>query len=399
MPLDSSSPPVLRESSSRHVPTRVRSKWSRKNPYRATVVANTVLSGPGSDKEVRHIVLSLGDSGIEYQPGDGINVWPVNDPDVVARIIDRLGVAPDTPVADRRTTRALCEALTHGYEVCTAPEDLLRLIACRTGNPELNSLVADDVVARDARDTWLAGKDVLDLLEVDRSVVIAPEELIAQLRPLVHRQYSISSSPLVHGSTVHLTMATVRHDGADRRRGGTCSTFVADRRPAGTEVDVFVSANRAFRLPPDDIKAIMIGPGTGIAPFRAFLHERAARRASGGNWLFFGDRHREHDHIYADEIEGFVADGLLSRVDLAFSRDQEHKIYVQDRMREQGAALYAWLSEGAHIYVCGDATRMAPDVDTALLDIIAEHGGLSTTAAHGVVDELRRTKRYVRDVY
>lgn len=377
--------------------TRTKSPWTRKNPYTATVVANTLLSAPTSDKEVRHLEISLGDSGIDYQPGDGISISPVNDTDLVDRIITRLGVSPDTVIADRKVERSLREALTDHYEISTPSKFLLDYIAQRSQDAELIHLTSNG--DREALDAWMWGKDVLDLLDVDPTLTISPDELLAELRPLQHRVYSISSSPLAHAGTVHITMATVRYRSGDRQRGGVCSTFLADRRPEGTQVGVFISPNNSFRLPPDDTKAIMIGPGTGIAPFRSFLHERAARGARGGNWLFFGDRHRAHDHIYADEIDGFVTDGILDRLDLAFSRDQEHKIYVQDRIREQGADLFGWLSDGAHVYVCGDATRMARDVDTALHDVVAEHGGLSDDAAQDYLDDLKRAKRYLRDVY
>ncbi|AZG44761.1 sulfite reductase subunit alpha [Gordonia insulae] len=376
---------------------RVRSTWTRKNPYPATVVANTLLSDPRSDKEVRHLEISLGDSGIEYQPGDGISISPVNDADLVGRIIERLGVSPDTLITDRKAERTLRDTLTHHVEISTPSKYLVDYIAQRSQDAELVHLTSTG--DREALDAWLWGKDVLDLLDVDPALTVTPEELLAELRPLQHRVYSISSSPVAHAGTVHITMATVRYRSGDRQRGGVCSTFLADRRPEGTQVDMFISANKSFRLPADDTKIIMVGPGTGIAPFRSFLHERAARGARGGNWLFFGDRHRDHDHIYADEIDGFVTDGLLDRLDLAFSRDQEHKIYVQDRMREQGADLFAWLSQGAHVYVCGDATRMAHDVDVALHDIIAEHGGMSAESAQDYVDDLKRAKRYLRDVY
>ncbi|MDL9946043.1 sulfite reductase subunit alpha [Gordonia sp. ABSL11-1] len=376
---------------------RTKSPWTRKNPYSATVVANTLLSAPTSDKEVRHLEISLGDSGIDYQPGDGISISPVNDDELVDRIITRLGVSPDTVITDRKVERSLREALTEHYEISTPSKYLLDYIAQRSQDAELIHLTSNG--DREALDAWMWGKDVLDLLDVDPTLTISPEELIAELRPLQHRVYSISSSPLAHAGTVHITMATVRYRSGDRQRGGVCSTFLADRRPEGTQVGVFISPNNSFRLPPDDTKTIMIGPGTGIAPFRSFLHERAARGARGGNWLFFGDRRRAHDHIYADEIDGFVTDGILDRLDLAFSRDQEHKIYVQDRIREQGADLFGWLSDGAHVYVCGDATRMARDVDTALRDVVAEHGGLSDDAAQDYLDDLKRAKRYLRDVY
>ncbi|ROZ88910.1 sulfite reductase subunit alpha [Gordonia sp. OPL2] len=377
--------------------TPARSAWTRKNPYPATVVANTLLSAPTSDKEVRHLEISLGDSGIDYQPGDGISISPVNDAELVDRIITRLGASPDTVIADRKTERTLREALTHHYEISTPSKYLLDYIAQRSQDAELTHLTSTG--DREALDAWMWGKDVLDLLDVDPTLTISPDELIAELRPLQHRVYSISSSPLAHAGTVHITMATVRYRSGDRQRGGVCSTFLADRRPEGTQVGMFISPNNSFRLPSDDTKAIMIGPGTGIAPFRSFLHERAARGARGGNWLFFGDQRRDHDYIYADEIDGFVTDGLLDRLDLAFSRDQEHKIYVQDRMREQGADLFRWLSDGAHIYVCGDATRMARDVDTALREVVAEHGGLTDDEAQDYIDDLKRAKRYLRDVY
>ncbi|WAC54899.1 sulfite reductase subunit alpha [Gordonia sp. SL306] len=376
---------------------RAKSKWTRKNPYPAAIVANSLLSAPESDKEVRHLVISLGDSGIEYQPGDGISISPVNDAELVERIITRLGVSPDTMITDRKTERTLRDTLTRHVEISTPSKYLVDYIAQRSQDAELTHLTSTG--DREALDAWLWGKDVLDLLDVDPTLTVTPEELLAELRPLQHRVYSISSSPVAHAGTVHITMATVRYRSGERQRGGVCSTYLADRRPEGTQVEVFISANKSFRLPADDTKIIMIGPGTGIAPFRSFLHERAARGARGGNWLFFGDRHRDHDHIYAEEIDGFVTSGVLDRLDLAFSRDQEHKIYVQDRMRERGADLFAWLSDGAHLYVCGDATRMAHDVDTALHDIIAEHGGMSAEGAQDYVDDLKRAKRYLRDVY
>ena len=379
-------------------PARQRkSTWGRKNPYPATVIANTVLSGPGSAKEVRHLVISLGDSGITYEPGDGLSVVPRNDPALVDRIIDRLGVSPQTPVVDRKEQRPLREALLHRYEIATASKYLVDYIAARSGDAELTHLASTG--DREALDAWLWGKDVLDLLNVDESLTITPDELLAELQPLAHRVYSISSSPRAHAGTVHLTMATVRYRSGERDRGGVCSTHLADRIADDETIGVFVTPNKSFRLPPDDAKVVMVGPGTGIAPFRAFLHERAERGATGDNWLFFGDQHETCDHIYRDEIDQFVSDGLLNRLDLAFSRDQEHKVYVQDRMRARGAELFRWLDDGAYLYVCGDATRMARDVDDALHEIIAEHGGHSASAAQDAVSQLKKDKRYMRDVY
>ncbi|WP_338857334.1 sulfite reductase subunit alpha [Gordonia hongkongensis] len=388
---------TARTSPARRTGKTARSPWNRRNPYPATVVRNELLSGPGSAKEVRHLELDLGDSGITYEPGDGIGIAPTNDPALVDLLLARLRAVGDEIIADRKATYTLREALTSRYEIGAPSKYLVRVVAERTGHPELTRLL--DAGDPPALDAWLHGLDVLDLLDLDPTFTPTPEELLEELSPLAHREYSISSSPRVHGDTVHITMATVRYRVADRDRGGVCSTHLADRCAPGDTVPVFISPNKKFRLPADDVSAIMIGPGTGIAPFRGFLHERAAAGAPGGNWLFFGDQHRGHDYLYAEELDRFVTDGLLDRLDLAFSRDQEHKVYVQDRMREHGGELFAWLEAGAHLYVCGDATTMADDVDAALHEIVAEHGGLEPDQAAAYVDRLRAENRYSRDVY
>ncbi|WP_440712257.1 sulfite reductase subunit alpha [Gordonia sp. FQ] len=372
--------------------------WGRKRPYPATILANSILSGPTSGKEVRHVVISLGDSGIEYQAGDGLSVVPVNDETLVAALLSRIGATGDEVITDRKTQRTLRDALTHHYEISTPSKYLVDYVASRTGDDELTHLsVTGDT---DALDAWLWGRDVLDVLNVDPSLTLTPEELIGELRPLAPRVYSISSSPAAHPGTVHLTMATVRYTSENRERGGVCSTFLADRRATGEQVHVYITPNKAFRLPEDDAApVIMVGPGTGIAPFRSFLHERAARGAVGENWLFFGDQHRDADFLYEAELEQFRADGGLTRLDLAFSRDQAHKVYVQDRMRERGGELYRWLERGAYLYVCGDASRMAHDVDVALTEIVARHGGMDAEKAGLYVGELKKDKRYCRDVY
>ncbi|GAB16903.1 NADPH--sulfite reductase flavoprotein alpha-component [Gordonia effusa NBRC 100432] len=377
---------------------RKRSTWGRKNPYRAAIVERVQLSGPDSEKEVHHLVLDLGDSGIEYQPGDGIGVTPVNDPTLVAAILTRLDVDPSTPVTVGRDEVTLLEALSHRVEISTPSTYFADFLAGRLPGSELAEAIATDTLG-----VWLRGKDVLDLLNIDDQLEISAQELIEELSPLAHRTYSIASSPTEHAGTVHITMSTVRYHAGDRMRGGVCSTYLADRRvvghPEDAHIGVFVTANRSFRLPDPATKVIMVGPGTGIAPFRAFLYERKATGATGENWLFFGDQRRDHDFLYADELMRFTEEGLLSHLDLAFSRDQEHKVYVQDRMRERGADLYAWLADGAHFYVCGDADQMAVDVEGALLDIVAEHGAMSRTQAEEFVAELKKTKRYLRDVY
>ncbi|MGC0366259.1 sulfite reductase (NADPH) flavoprotein alpha-component [Rhodococcus sp. 27YEA15] len=380
-------------------PAKVKSQWTRKNPYPATVLANRLLSGADSAKEVRHFTFALGADGLDYEAGDGLGIRPINDPVLVDGIIGQLGVTGETSVTTKDGSSVpLDQVLTGDYEISIPSRDLIEDIARRSGDAELNHIL--DTEDREALDAWLWGKDVLDLLQLDPTVKLTPDELLGLLRPLQHRVYSISSSPLAHEGTVHLTVASVRYRSAERDRGGVCSTYLADRVGEGDRVGVFISKNNSFRLPADDgAPVVMIGPGTGIAPFRAFLHERRARNASGQNWLFFGDQHRASDFIYEDELSGLTRDGVLTHLDLAFSRDQTEKVYVQTRMRERGKELFDWLESGAHVYVCGDATRMAKDVDDALHEVVATHGGLSSDAAEDYVNDLKRTKRYLRDVY
>ncbi|SDI40873.1 sulfite reductase (NADPH) flavoprotein alpha-component [Rhodococcus triatomae] len=374
---------------------RTRSPWNRKNPYRATLVGNRVLSGPQSTKEVRHYEFDLADSGISYEPGDGLGVQPVNDPALVDEIVTRLGVHPDHAVAGHE--RPLSDLLSHSLELRTPGRDLLEFAAHRTGDSDLAVLAGD----RTARDRWARGRDVLDVMDVLDLVpgAVSPDEFVGVLEPLRHRTYSISSAPAVHGSYVHLTVTSVRHRTGTRDRHGTCSTYLADRIGPTGAGGVFPVKNRSFRLPEDDTPVIMIGPGTGVAPFRAFLHERAARGARGANWLFFGDRHRGSDFLYGDELCAFRDRGLLTRLDVAFSRDRAEKDYVWHRMLEHGAQVFAWLEEGAHVYVCGDALAMAVDVDRALHELVATHGARDTEQAREYVAALRAAKRYVRDVY
>ena len=262
----------------------------------------------------------------------------------------------------------------------------------------MSSIIANG--DKEAIDTYLWGKDALDLLNIEPQLGFGVDEFLTCLKPLQHRAYSISSSPKAHEGEVHLTVAAVRWIADGREHKGVCSTYLADQAYEDATVPIFMSPNKAFRLPENhDAPIIMVGPGTGVAPFRAFLAERQAIGAKGKNWLFFGDQHRKHDFIYEDDISKMSDDGLITRLDLAFSRDQSEKIYVQSRMHENGKELFSWLEEGAYFYVCGDATRMAKDVDEALRDVIAAQGGISKEAADEYVNELRRAKRYRRDVY
>lgn len=376
-------------------PARVKSQWTRKNPFPATLTANRLLSGEDSAKEIRHFEFALADSGIEYEAGDALNVVPVNDTGLVGSLTGVLGLDGETvPDGHDETLEHL---LTYRYEITAPNVDLLEAVEERTGNEELTYVLRHGDKA--ALDEWLWGRDILDVLSLEPTPTFSPEELLSVLKPLQHRAYSISSSPNSAERSVHLTVAAVRYGTDERERRGVCSTFLADR-VGENPVGIFVTKNKSFRVPSDDTAPmIMVGPGTGIAPFRGFLQERRARGATGKNWLLFGDQKRSCDYIYEDELADFVESGLLTRLDLAFSRDQAQKIYVQTRMKEHGAELFAWLEEGGHFYICGDASRMAKDVDLALHEVVAEHGGMSAEQATEYVTALKREKRYVRDVY
>ncbi|ALJ19599.1 diflavin oxidoreductase [Microbacterium sp. No. 7] len=374
-------------------PARERPRWTRTSPYPSRLAANRVLSGQGSAKEIRHLELALGDSGIAYQAGDALAVVPANDPGLAELLLDRLALDPGLVVggAELRTQ------LAHGWEISTPSKDLVALLAERAPHSELAHVFARE--DRDVLDSWLWGKDTLDLLHHVPEARLDEADLDAVFRPLQPRAYSISSSPLHSPDRIHLTVAAVRHGDA-RVHHGVCSTFLADRLGEDDPVGIFLQPNSSFRLPDDDAApVVMIGPGTGIAPFRGFLQERAARGATGRNWLFSGDQHRASDFIYADEIEEHAARGVLTRLDLAFSRDQAEKVYVQTRMRAQGAELFSWLEEGGYVYVCGDASRMARDVDRALTDIVATQRGRGDDDAAEYIAGLKRAKRYLRDVY
>ncbi len=377
------------------LPAREKSQWNRKSPYSSVITVNKRLSSAASAKEIRHFEFDLGDSGLVYEAGDALGVMPVNNPILVSAILERLGADKDAALPG--LSRPLDQELTASFEISTPSRELIAEIERRAGHDELSHILRHG--DKEALENWLWGKDSLDLLQLLPSGAMSAADFVGLLKPLQHRAYSISSSPLAAEGRVHLTIASVRYTTDGREHGGVCSTYLAERAE-GEMVGIFVSQNKAFRVPSDDAApVIMVGPGTGIAPFRAFLQERRARGASGRNWLFFGDQHRADDFIYEEELATMSSTGLLTRLDLAFSRDQSEKIYVQTRMRENGKALYAWLEEGGHFYVCGDATRMARDVDQALHDIVAAHGGHSADAATTYVNELKRQKRYVRDVY
>lgn len=370
------------------------SQYDRKNPYMATLSEKVLLNGQGSNKETWHLEFSLEDSGLVYQPGDALGVYPKNNAAMVADILKATQLDGSSPVG----SGTLEEALTCTYDITCLSRPIIE---------KYNELDADKRVApllndknKKALSEYLEGREIIDLL-IDFPIAgLTADQLVGILRKLPARLYSIASSLQAHEGEVHLTVGATRYETHGRERLGVCSTWLADSVEEGDQIPVYVDTNKNFKLPADANKPlIMIGPGTGVAPFRAFVEERSEQGAAGKNWLFFGDQHFTTDFLYQMEWQNFLKDGSLARLDVAFSRDQEEKVYVQDRMTEQGAELYKWIQEGAYIYVCGDADRMAPDVNEALLRIIAEHGNKSAEQAADDLKALQKDKRYQRDVY
>ncbi len=370
--------------------------YSKTRPFPAHLLANRLLNATGSAKEVRHYEISLEGSGLSYEVGDALGVLGSNCADLVSELIAAIGCENNEPVPrPSGVETTLHDALLHDYDISKPSQDLLAAIAAQNSSGTLAALLSAD--RRDQLKDYLWGRDIRDLVD---GIRLSAKDLVALLKRLQPRLYSISSSPKANPGAVHLTVAAVRYDAHSRNRKGVCSTFLAERAGDATPVPVFVQTSHGFRLPTDPMTPIiMVGPGTGIAPFRAFLQERRAVGAPGKNWLFFGDQKRSTDFLYQEELEAMQADGHLHRLDLAFSRDQDQKIYVQDRMRENADALWQWLQDGAHFYVCGDASRMAKDVDVALHEIAQTRGGLSPEAAAEYIASLKTQKRYQRDVY
>ncbi|MDH4564669.1 sulfite reductase subunit alpha [Pseudomonas sp. BN411] len=371
--------------------------YSRQRPLVSRLLRNPVLNAPGSSKETRQIVLDLKGSGLRYQAGDALGVWPSNCPNLVNEVLAALKLDGDQPVEVKdQGAMPLSTALGRHFDIAKITPDLLRFVAERSASGELTALL--EPANKAGLDDWLWGRQLADLLRA-HSVRISADELLGRLKRLQPRLYSIASSPLATPDEVHLTVSTVRYQCEGQDRAGICSAFLADRAGQG-DVSIFIQKSAHFRVPADPERPmIMVGPGTGIAPFRAFLQERQASGARGRNWLFFGEQREATDFYYRDELEAWQASGHLHRLDTAFSRDQAEKVYVQQRMLEQGAELWRWLEDGAHFYVCGDASRMAKDVDAALKAVVREHGGMSAAQAEAYVSALARDKRYVRDVY
>jgi len=367
---------------------------SRDNPVLGTFLSRTRLNKPGSEKETWHIEIDLADSGIAYTVGDSFGLFPSNDSTLVDAVINALGAPPGFPIGGR----TLREVLTDGVSLAPAPDMLFQLYSYITGGERRKKARA--LATGEDPDGDAADLDVLAAIEKFPGVRPDPEAFIEALDPLQPRLYSISSSPKINSGRVALTVDAVRYDVGQRRRLGVASTYLAERIASGNPLKIYVQKAHAFALPSDpSTPVIMIGPGTGVAPFRAFLQERRAIGAAGRNWLFFGHQRSNYDFFYEDEFKEMKASGLLTRLSLAWSRDGNEKIYVQDRMREVGRDLWAWLADGAHIYVCGDAKRMAKDVEIALVDIVAQHGARSAEEATAFVAELKKKGRFQQDVY
>jgi sulfite reductase (NADPH) flavoprotein alpha-component len=371
--------------------------YGKSNPFPAKLLRTALLNKPGSAKEVRHYELALNGSGLDYEVGDALGVVPINCPELVNEILAALKADPNETVKCGNDVMPLRQALTRHLDITKPTQELLAAVAECAPESGLAPLLAPE--KREALKQWLWGRHVIDLL----ALLPAPmptTEFVNLLKGLAPRLYSIASSPKAHAGEVHLTVGVVRYESHGRGRKGVASTFLADRVGNTDFVKVFVQPSHGFRPPANgDTPMIMVGPGTGIAPFRAFLEERAATGSKGRNWLFFGDQKRETDFLYDEQLAAWQKSGLLTRLDLAFSRDQAGKIYVQDRMQQNAAELWSWLEAGAHFYVCGDASRMAKDVDAALHRIVESAGGKSADDAGAYVARLRADKRYQRDVY
>ena len=375
--------------------------WSRKNPFPARLLVNRRLTGKYSAKDTRHYELSLADSGLTYEPGDSLGVIASNCLNLVQEVIAALHCTGEEPVpAPDGTVKTLREALWKDYAINRLTPQLMMAMVEKGGAsaPFLSELLAPE--RKVAYEHYLQGVEIIDLLMENPSVRFEPGEFVLLLRKLVPRLYSISSSLKAHPEQVHLTVATVRFESHGRLRKGVCSTFLAERVPQSGVVPVFFHLAKAFRLPEDiSTDVIMIGPGTGVAPFRAFLQERKVTGANGRNWLFFGDQRASEDFLYREEFEQMQADGVLTRLDTAFSRDREERTYVQHRLSENGAELWRWIESGAQLFVCGDAVRMAPDVDAALHEIVEREGRKSPEQAAEYIEKMEKEKRYKRDVY
>jgi sulfite reductase [NADPH] flavoprotein, alpha-component len=370
-------------------------KYSRKNPFKATVIDKVKITGRGSDKEVYHVELSLEGSGISYEPGDSVGILANNPPELVDSILKHSGFTGEEEITIKEGSFSLRDALTEHLELTVLNREVILNYQNKTNNEELLKVISEDQLL----DKYLYGHDVLDLLE-EFPATLSAQDLAGVLRSFPPRLYSISSSQDAVGEEVHITVATVRYSNKGRSRGGACSTYLADRIEIDSNVSVFIEKNPAFKLPEkEETPIILIGAGTGVAPFRSFLQHREANNQKGKTWLFFGERRFHSDFLYQIEWQKLLKDGFLEKIDVAFSRDQEKKIYVQHRLFEKQKELYEWLNKGAHIYLCGDMKQMARDVQQTLLQIFETQGGLTEEKAIEFMKTLKKEKRFQLDVY
>ena len=374
-------------------------EYGKKNPFPARILDKVLLNAPGSQKEIWHLELSLEGSGLSYEVGDSLGVVPTNADDVVDSLLKAADLTGDELVRTRSSgDKALRKALREDYDITALSRKVASAWQSHCGSEELENLLDKD--SRQLFKDWSWGRQIVDLLREFPASKTEAQHLVDILRMLPARLYSISSSPREHDGEVHLTVAAVRYEGYGFARKGVASTCLADLVGEGDTVPVFVTPNKRFRLPENDtLPIIMVGPGTGVAPFRAFVEDRSTREGSGPTWLIFGDQRFTYDFLYQLEWQDHLKSGALTRLDVAFSRDQPEKIYVQDRIREKGKEIWEWLEKGAHFYVCGDASRMAPDVHAALLEVIQSWGDRTPEAADTYLGELKSNGRYQRDVY
>lgn len=376
------------------------SVYSKKNPYPAEVLENISLNGRGSNKETRHLVLSLEDSGLTFEPGDSLAILPENDPELVDSLINELGWNPEESVQinEEGDIYSLRKALLSKFEITRLTKSFIQAAAELFHHEELKKLATPG--NEEKVKAYLDGRDLLDFVRDFRPLQLKPVDFIHILRKLPARQYSIASSLKANPDEVHLTISTVRFQAHGRNRKGVCSSQIAERIQPGDMLPIYVDQNPNFKLPSNsDTPIIMIGPGTGVAPFRAFLQEREAEGVTGKSWLFFGDQHFSSDFLYQVEWQKWLKNGVLTKMDVAFSRDQAEKVYVQHRMLEKRKEFYQWLEEGAVVYVCGDEKHMARDVHQTILTILEKEGGLTSEQAAVYLDQMRKQKRYQRDVY
>lgn len=373
-------------------------KYSRKNPYPAELLERVKLNAEGSAKETIHLEFKLEETALTYEAGDSLAVLAHNADDVVQDIITLTKLNPSSLVKIKGESYTLLDSLTCKLDITTLSLSVIKRYNELIKDKRLEELLKAEN-KNDLQD-YISGREIIDLLYEFPAEELSADALISIMRKLPSRLYSIASSPKAHPQEVHLTVGVVRYRTHGRERKGVCSTFLAERISKGSKAEVFVTTNKKFKLPVNnETPIIMVGPGTGIAPFRAFIEERKATSATGKNWLFFGDQHYSTDFLYQSEWQNYLNEGILTKLDVAFSRDQKEKIYVQNRMLDNSRELFAWLEQGAYFYVCGDATRMANDVDDALHNIIEKEGGLEQEDAKAYVKKLKDEKRYLRDVY